>query len=204
MGFLMGAYGKLLAASRVRSIQARLMNVQSQMRRAARESANMQKYINNQKTQMMNMFKQQSAYTQMGLQSSVQGKLLEEQQRLLGKFFVNGDINSGQMIEGYDKEAYSQAQTQYNTISMNVNTAMSQQMQMMNMTTAQQTQMIENYIEFLNETQLEPLKLLEEDLEQEKLSLESELKLAEQDKEACEKMEDAGAKNFVPKYTGQG
>ena len=135
MGFLMGAYGKLLAASRVRSIQSRLMNVQSQMRRAARESANMQKYINNQKTQMMNMFKQQSAYAQMGLQAEVQGGLAAKQQELLGKFFENGDIN-GKMLENYDKEAYSQAQAQYNTISINANTDMSQKLQALNMTTA--------------------------------------------------------------------
>ncbi len=203
MGFLMGAYGKLLAASRVRSIQARLMNVQSQMRRAARESANMQKYINNQKTQMMNMFKQQSAYAQMGLQSSTQVQL----QNLLAPIQEKYLDEKGVLKEGLsdaDKKAYESAMANYNATSMRVNTEMSQQMQMLNMSTAQQTQMIENYIEFLNETQLEPLKLLEEDLEQEKLSLESELKLAEQDKEACEKMEDAGAKNLVPKYTGQG
>ena len=43
-----------------------------------------------------------------------------------------------------------------------------------------------------------------ENLECEKDTLESQLKIAEQDYEACKKMEDAGAKNLAPQYTSQG
>ena len=65
-------------------------------------------------------------------------------------------------------------------------------------------QQVSNSYEALRETQLEPLKDEEELLQTEKDSLESQIQIAQQDYEACKKMEQADAKNLAPNYTGQG
>ena len=44
MGFLLGAYGKLMAGKRLRALQARMMSVQSRLRRATRDIEQMEKY----------------------------------------------------------------------------------------------------------------------------------------------------------------
>ena len=46
MGFLLGAFGKLAAGQRYRSLQARMMRIQSRLRRATRDAADMEKMIN--------------------------------------------------------------------------------------------------------------------------------------------------------------
>ena len=56
----------------------------------------------------------------------------------------------------------------------------------------------------MNDLMLEPLKMEEDSLQTEKDSLESQLQIAQQDYEACKKMEQADAKNLAPNYTGQG
>lgn len=43
MGFLLGAFGKLAAGQRYRSLQARMMRIQSRLRRATRDAADMEK-----------------------------------------------------------------------------------------------------------------------------------------------------------------
>mgnify|MGYP003596402987 FL=1 len=48
MGFLLGAFGKLAAGQRYRSLQARMMRIQSRWRRATRDAADMEKMINRQ------------------------------------------------------------------------------------------------------------------------------------------------------------
>ena len=67
-----------------------------------------------------------------------------------------------------------------------------------------QKQQIEEKYEALNDLWLEPLKMEEDSLQTEKDSLESQLQIAQQDYEACKKMEQADAKNLAPNYTGQG
>ena len=69
---------------------------------------------------------------------------------------------------------------------------------------SQMKQQVSNSYEALRETQLEPLKDEEELLQTEKDSLESQIQIAQQDYEACKKMEQADAKNLAPNYTGQG
>lgn len=69
---------------------------------------------------------------------------------------------------------------------------------------SQMKQQISDNFEVLRETQLEPLKDEEEMLQTEKDSLESQIQIAQQDYEACKKMEQADAKNLAPNYTGQG
>ena len=66
-----------------------------------------------------------------------------------------------------------------------------------------QNTMMEQRIETMKEQMLQPLKDLEESLQLEKDSLESQIQLAEADYNACKEMEKAGAKNMVPNYTGQ-
>ena len=65
-------------------------------------------------------------------------------------------------------------------------------------------QQIEEKYEAMNDFWLEPLKMEEDALQTEKDSLESQLQIAQQDYEACKKMEQADAKNLAPNYTGQG
>jgi hypothetical protein len=65
-------------------------------------------------------------------------------------------------------------------------------------------QQIEERYEAMNDLMLEPLKMEEDSLQTEKDSLESQLQIAQQDYEACKKMEQADAKNLAPNYTGQG
>lgn len=63
MGFLSGAYGKLLAGRQVRQIQAELTSVQMQLTRATRQIGNMEKQLSAQEKSMNTMLKmQQSAY----------------------------------------------------------------------------------------------------------------------------------------------
>ena len=73
---------------------------------------------------------------------------------------------------------------------------------MNDMMLAQQKQQIEDYFDNLKETQLEPLRDEEELLQSEKDSLESQIKIATQDYEACKEMEKDGAKQMKPDFTG--
>ena len=54
MGFLLGAYGKLAAGSRMRSIQARMLRVSAKLRRITRQVQNMEKMISRQEKTLTN------------------------------------------------------------------------------------------------------------------------------------------------------
>ena len=60
MGFLLGAFGKLAAGQRYRSLQARMMRIQSRLRRATRDAADMEKMINRQEKAALNSLTVQS------------------------------------------------------------------------------------------------------------------------------------------------
>ena len=202
MGFLLGAYGKLMAGSRYRSLQSRMMRIQSQMRRASREVAEMEKSINRQVRDMTNYMRLITQNYSYGLQAQTQFDQQELFQKEFGKFYVDGKLKEN--MTDAEKEAYKTAQMDYT----NQYTAIQQQAAMMNqqaqMMSSQQQQQIEQYKEYLEETQLQPLKDLEEDLQQEKDSLETQIQLAKADYDACKDMEKEGVKDLVPKYTGQG
>ena len=85
-----------------------------------------------------------------------------------------------------------------------INNQMSSMQQMTQMSMQQMQAQIEQEVEMMKELQLEPLKDLEEDLQLEKDSLESQIQIAQADYEACKEMEKAGVKSLTPQYTGQG
>ena len=181
MGFLLGAFGKLQAGRRARDLQARLMRVSTQHRRAQRQVAEMTKALNNQKqaeTNAMNMYTQ---WLKMGVQSQLQAT-----------FPAMGGNNGTAMTEEQQQQF---SQYQY---ALQMGNARAEMM------TSMMKQQIEEKYETMNDMMLEPLKMEEESLAMEKDSLETQLKIAEADYKACKEMEAADAKNLAPNYTGGG
>lgn len=175
MGFLLGAFGKLAAKQRARDIQAQLMRVQSRLRIASRQVANVTKMLENQKKADLNALNSQFAMMRYSLPNSV----LQNDQ------LKDFDMNNPTQVALYQQEmAKVQAQ-------------MEAQKSMME-------QQITDKYEFMNDMMLEPLKMEEEALQLEKDSLETQLKIAEADAKACEQMEDAAAKDLAPKYVAGG
>jgi len=200
MGFLLGMAGKLAAGSRVRSLQAKMMRVQSQLRRVTREYSNMEKYINSWKNSQLNSIRYASAGTQQIMQAALQGRQAALQQQ----YFSGFDMSNVQNWTKEQSAAYQTAQSQYSTECSTLNNGFSSINQMMQMMMQQQQSSIEQQVEMMKETMLDPLKDTEDELQLEKDSLESQVQLAQQDYEACKEMEKAGAKNLKPDYTGQG
>lgn len=185
MGFLMGAFGKLQAGARMRDIQYRLTGVQRRLRSVTRqigdkEKAN-QRYMNNMKNQMtmqMNMF------CNGAMQAAGFGD------------FTMAFGNPAAMQAMYAQTANSEFSNKYN-VAMQIR----QQAQMW---FTQMTAMYQEQMEAEIEADLQALKDYESELQIEKESLESELKIAQADYEANKEMEKQGAQNMKPDYTGQG
>lgn len=177
MGFLSGAYGKLMAGKLVRSIQYEMTRVQSQLRRTTRDIANMEKMFSAQERSL-------KARMQSDMQNSIWG--------YAGKLGVNPN-DPKSMMNMYQTE---QGQEFLNAFSVY------QQRQQAQFTMAQS--MWQNNFEMMREAQLEPLKDLEDELQTRKDNLDSRLKLAQQEYDAKKEEEKAGAKNIAPDYTGQG
>ena len=192
MGFLLGAYGKLMAGNRLRSAQARLMSITRQIQKAARQAANVEKMINNYSR---NMQYQMQMYTN-AMGYGVDYQLSMGTQKLRDSIFDG--------ITDPNSDEYKSANIKFTNDYTALQMWASQQKQAQSMQAAQFKNYMEEMIDNMKETQLQPLKDLEEDLEQEKAQLETEIKMAEGQKEACEKMEDSGVKAIVPRYTGQG
>ena len=179
MGFLMGAYGKLMAGQRMRSIQFQLTTVQSRLRRITREIGDKEKLYQSQernmKTQMQNQM-QAYMYKQLGLDPTM--------------------INQGLFSSMDDNTATS--------IFGNVNqTAFATAMQQAQLIYSASQSMWQSMFEMKKQADLQALKDVEEDLQIEKDNLESQLKIAQADYEANKEMEKQGAQNLKPDYTGQ-
>ena len=194
MGFLLGAFGKLAAGRRYRQLQAKMMRVQSRLRRATRQAADMEKSIDRQeKMALNNLTMQQNAikgYTQDGLASS--NPLIQSAMSKLGIGVgqLTGDLTNSQ-LSAEEKAAFSQ----YQSSISNMNSQLE-------MSVAFQKQQISDYYEQLRDQMLEPLKDEEDLLQSEKDSLESQIQVAKTDYEACQKMEQSDAKLMAPNYTG--
>lgn len=178
MGFLLGAFGKLAAGRRVRDLQSRMMRVQSRLRRATRECADMDKLLQRQEKMDLNALKAQAM--------SMKGTSLKG-------FDGYSDLTSGKL----SGDELTNAQAKYNEFAAGVNAQYASYISMM------QQQIADKY-EYLRETQYQPLKDEEENLQTENDTLQSQLQIAQADYEACKKMEQADAKNLAPNYTGQG
>ena len=203
MGFLIGAFGKLMAGKRVRQLQARMVNVQSQLRRASRDIANMEKMINAQQRQVTNSMRMYSSMQMMGMQSGVNTQLATLQNDIFSDFWNKYGKDSNKWNAEAQK-LYASKTSEYQMQASIINNNMGSMQQMLQTSMMQQQQQVENYVEMLKETQLEPLKDLEEDLTVEKESLETEIQLAQNDYKGMQEMEKASAENLVPRYTGQG
>lgn len=203
MGFLLGAYGKLMAGQRVRQLQARMMSVQSQLRRATRDVQNMEKMINAQQKQRLNEIRVYGTMENYGAQIGTQNSLGTLRQSIFGEW-ANLDYKGMQALSPEDQKKYTAMQSEYQVQASLMNNQFASYQQMNQMTMQQMQTQVENEIEMMKELQLQPLKDFEEDLQLEKESLESQIQIANNDYEACKEMEKAGAKNMVPQYTGQG
>ena len=163
MGFLLGAYGKLMAGKRVRQLQARMMSVQSQLRRATRDIENMEKMINSQQRQMTNSMRMFNTMNMAGMQNGLNVTLSTLQQSIFGKFYEKyGNDNSKWDAEA--QKMYASLTTDYQMQAQLANNSMTSMQQMMQTSMMQQQQQVENYVEMMKEMQLEPLKDVEEDL----------------------------------------
>lgn len=203
MGFLLGAYGKLAAGSRYRSIQARLMHISAKFRRATRDVANMEKMLDrNMKRDLQNLTLNANATKGM-YQQVMYGAMPKDvlaAQNALAEFQKNPKKADGTAsLSNEEIAAYSQQisswQTTMNQQLSTASTNLDQQI-------AYQKEQIENHYEMLRETMLEPLKDEEDSLQLEKDTLESQKEIALQDYQACQKMEQADAKMLAPNYTG--
>lgn len=176
MGFLMGAYGKLMAGQRARSIQYQLTTIQSRLRRVTREIGDKEKMYQAQERNMKTMMQAQmqaAIYGYMGLPMGANPAAMDP-------------ATAQQMWGSMDMTQYSQY-------------AQAVQMQF-----ASANSMWQQAFELQRDADLNALKDLEESLQLEKDSLESQLKIAEQDYQANKEMEKQGAEKLKPDYTGQG
>ncbi len=190
MGFLLGAFGKLAAGQRYRSLQARMMRIQSRLRRATRDAADMEKMINRQEKAALNSLTAQSNLAMQtaksGLMSSIFGTA--EGSAIWQK------VQNNQQLTTAENDVYAKSMANFNQLSSNMSAVCE--------TNAAYTkQQIQDYFEQLRDMQLEPLKDEEDLLQSEKDSLESQLQTAKTDYEACQKMEQSDAKMLAPNYT---
>lgn len=175
MGFLSGAYGKLMAGKLVRQIQYQLTGVQSQLRRVTKEVGNMEK-----------MFTAQERNMKAQMQSQMNASVFDLMQG--SGFGAFDQTNMAGVTSGMTQEQFSQYSMYNQMVQQQYSMAQSAWQDM---------------FEMQRESVLQPLKDLEDDLQTQKDNLESRLKLAEQDYEAKKKEEQAGAKSFTPEYTSQ-
>ena len=193
MGFLLGAFGKLAAGQRMRDIQARMMRVQSRLRRATRDAANMEKMIDRQEKAALNSLTAQSNaamnLAKSGLMSSIFGA--GNASAIMTK------VQNGTQLSTEESNSYSALMSQYNQQVSNMSATCET-------SAAMQKQQIQDYFEQVREMQLQPLKDEEDSLSMEKDSLESQLQTASTDYKACQDMEKNDAKMLAPSYTAGG
>ena len=188
MGFLLGAFGKLAAGSRYRSLQARLMRVQSRLRRATRDVADMERMLDRQKKAELNSLTLSSNTMKELAQSTLYGSC--GMAAIMGKLGNVGAIDTSG-LSAEEKLSLNQYQQGMQQASYNTEQYV-----------AMMKQQIEDKYEYLHDTQLEPLKDEEDSLQLEKDTLESQLQIAKADYKACQKMEQADAQMMKPNYTG--
>ena len=210
MGFLLGAYGKLAAGSRYRSLQARMMRIQSKLRRATRDVANMEKMLDrNMKSELQNLTLTANV-TKGNYQAIMQNAMLATgmgaMQNVLSEYYKAGspenykDPTTG--IEIKDSAAAQAMMQQITQEQSKFNTQVSSMTSWMDTNVATMKQQIEEKYEMMRDQFLEPLKDEEDSLQLEKDTLESQIQVAKADYEACQKMEQADVKMLTPNYTG--
>lgn len=188
MGFLLGAFGKQMAGTRYRSLQARLMHISSRARRVHNQMDRLQKALERNKKAELNALSAQNAMANMTAQQQLSTAL----QGILPELGISADAKSIPTDKQFDYNA------KYNAANAAYQTSKAQ----WDMQIAAEKQRIEEYYDDYQESLIEPLKMEEEELQSEKERLESQVTMAKQDYEACQKMEQADAKMLQPNYTG--
>lgn len=202
MGFLSGAYGKLMAGKLVRDLQYQMTSVQSRLRRVTKEIGLKEKMYQSQERNMKYMLQsQQREMLQGSVNAQVaflrqEGKIAEaEQLAALGQMYGSAMNGNTSMFAGLGIGIGS-----INSSITSAYTALQSQSQMQYM---QAQTMWQNMFEMQREADLQALKDLEEDLQVEKDNLESRLQIAKAEYDAKKEEEKDGAKNLAPNYTGQ-
>ena len=177
MGFLSGAYGKLMAGKYLRSLQHRETMVQARLRRVTKQVGDMEKYLTRMEKQVnANMQRQ---YQMNMMNTGIFGNY---------DFFGNtggSPLGNVQLTDGQRQDFMVMSQYMQN-----------QMMQAQNVW-AQEFDMI-------RESMLTPLKDEEDSIQTELDSIKSQIQLAQAEYDAKKEEEKAGAKNIAPDYTGQG
>lgn len=186
MGFLLGAFGKLQAGARYRSLQAQMMRVSSRLRRAQRDVANMEKMLDRQQKSMTNAISYQSM-----------AAVNVAQQDLWSKNMAAYDGVDPSTLDKEQQTAYTTAQGNFNQLFAQAKTSIEMQ-------AAMKKEQIENYFQAIRDTQLEALKDEEDALQSEKETLETQIQIAKQDYDACKEMEKQDAQMLKPSYTAGG
>lgn len=175
MGFLNGAYGKLMAGKLVRDLQYQMTGIQSQLRRVTRQVGDMEKMFTQQERNMKAQMQSQmmsamgSAFGMpMGMNAGQMNPMMAFQ------MFANQDTNKYAQISQIIQQQFATANTMW-----------------------------QNMFEMQREAMLQPLKDLEDDLQTQKDNLESRLKIAQAEYDAKKEEEKAGVKSLTPDYTGQ-
>ena len=184
MGFLLGAFGKLQAGARYRSLQAQMMRVSSRLRRASRDVANMEKMLDRQQKSISNAINYQLQSANVISQENLQSTMMKD---WIGKTPTS-----------------SEEQAQYNKSYSDFSMALTQAKTTNEMQAQQMKQYYEDYFQAIKDTQLEALKDEEDSLQLEKETLETQIQIAKQDYEACKEMEKSDAQMLKPSYTGGG
>lgn len=203
MGFLLGAYGKLAAGSRYRSLQARMMRIQSKIRRATRDVANMEKMIDRRQKMMEQELTLNNNMSKQMYQNMMVGSMQASPEYIDAMAIITKGQSTDEAIR---KTVSSDQLSAASQTLARLQSTSSQQISSMNSyadtNTALMKSQIENEIEYMRDTLLEPLKDEEDSLQLEKDTLESQIQVAKADYEACQKMEQADVKMLTPNYTG--
>ena len=197
MGFLMGAYGKIMAGKLVRDIQDQMTSVQSRLRRVTREIGDKEKmYAAQERNMKQQMQSQQQMFLMGGLDYVAQhGNILAKSQL---DMMMGADPTAI-----YNDPAYQAAMS--NMAQANIfSTEISSLQQKAQMQATMANNMWQNVHEMEKEADLQSLKDLEGSLQVEKDNLESRLKIAQGEYEAYKDEEKQGAPNLKADYTGQG
>lgn len=185
MGFLNGAYGKLMAGKLVRDLQYQMTGIQSRLRRVTRQVGDMEKMFTAQKRNVQAMMQSQMQYAIGGTANALGLPMAQ-----------NGDLNALGFTYANMAATGSMNSTQMQQYAM-IQQSVQQQFSMA-------SNMWQNMFEMQQEAMLQPLKDLEEDLQTQKDNLESRIKIAQAEYDAKKDEEKQGAQGMKPDYTGQG
>ena len=187
MGFLLAGFGKQMDGTRLRSLQARMMRVSNQVRRVQKDYEHMKKYIEREEKMAKSALKFEAQQANMLAQSQLNATM----QGVMGSLGITAGAQMTQEQQGQYNIQYQQAQMLFS----NAQAQNATQVEM-------KQQQLEQYYDNMKDMLLDPLKDEEDELASEKEMLESQITIARQDYEACQKMEQADAKMLAPNYTG--